>query len=42
VFSFAGELSFGLCADAGAIGDLDVLAGGLNDAIAELRAIAAS
>ena len=40
VFSFAGELSFGLCADADAIPDLDVLAAGLQDAIAELRAIA--
>jgi diacylglycerol O-acyltransferase len=42
VFSFAGELSFGLCADAGGIGDLDVLAGGLKDSIAELHAIAVS
>ncbi|MDX6674020.1 MAG: hypothetical protein QOH11_1438 [Solirubrobacteraceae bacterium] len=40
VFSFADTLSFGLCADADAIPDLDVLAGGLQDAIAELRAIA--
>jgi WS/DGAT/MGAT family acyltransferase len=40
VFSFAGDLSFGLCADADAIPDLDVLAAGLQDAIAELRAIA--
>jgi diacylglycerol O-acyltransferase len=40
VFSFADELSFGLCADADAIPDLDVLAAGLQDAIAELRAIA--
>jgi WS/DGAT/MGAT family acyltransferase len=39
-FSFADELSFGLCADADAIPDLDVLAAGLQDAIAELRAIA--
>jgi diacylglycerol O-acyltransferase / wax synthase len=40
VFSFSGELSFGLCADAGALGDLDVLAAGLDDSIAELVAIA--
>ena len=40
VFSFAGELSFGLCADADAIPDLDVLAAGLHDAIAELRSLA--
>jgi WS/DGAT/MGAT family acyltransferase len=38
-FSFDGELSFGLCADADAIPDLGVLAAGLEDAIAELRAI---
>ncbi len=40
VFSFSGALSFGLCADADALPDLDVLAAGLDDAIAELLAIA--
>jgi WS/DGAT/MGAT family acyltransferase len=39
VFSFAGELSFGLCADADALPDLDVLAAGLKRSIAELRAL---
>ena len=42
VFSFAGELSFGLCADADALPDLDVLAAGVADSIAELCAMAAS
>jgi hypothetical protein len=40
VFSFGDELSFGLCADAAAIPDLDVLASGLREAIAELHATA--
>jgi WS/DGAT/MGAT family acyltransferase len=40
VFSFADALSFGLCADADAIPDLEVLAAGLREAIAELHAIA--
>jgi diacylglycerol O-acyltransferase / wax synthase len=40
VFSFCGEMSFGLCADADALPDLDVLATGLDDAIAELVALA--
>jgi WS/DGAT/MGAT family acyltransferase len=38
VFSFCGQVSFGLCADADALPDLDVLAAGLDDAIAELVA----
>jgi WS/DGAT/MGAT family acyltransferase len=40
VFSFDGVLTFGLCADADAIPDLDVLATGLEGAIAELVALA--
>jgi diacylglycerol O-acyltransferase / wax synthase len=40
VFSFSRGLSFGLCADADALPDLDVLARGLVDSIGELSAIA--
>jgi WS/DGAT/MGAT family acyltransferase len=40
VFSFAGDLTFGLCADADAVPDLDVLADGLDESIAALRALA--
>jgi WS/DGAT/MGAT family acyltransferase len=40
VFSFCGELSFGLCADADALPDLDVLAAGLDESIADLVALA--
>jgi len=40
VFSYAGALTFGLCADADAVPDLDVLAGGLDESIAALRALA--
>jgi diacylglycerol O-acyltransferase len=37
-WSFSGRMSFGLCADADAVPDLDVLAGGLNASLEELLA----
>jgi hypothetical protein len=36
--SFAGGMTFGLCADANAVPDLDVLAAGVADSIDELAA----
>ncbi len=40
IVSYEGRLAFGINADATAMGDLDVLVGGLEDALAELRALA--
>lgn len=42
IVSYEGWLAFGINADATAVGDLDVLVSGLEDALAELRALAAT
>lgn len=42
IVSYEGRLAFGINADATAVGDLDVLVSGLEDALAELRALAAA
>jgi diacylglycerol O-acyltransferase / wax synthase len=38
-WSFSGRFSFGLCADADAVPDLDVIASGLTESLSELRAM---
>jgi WS/DGAT/MGAT family acyltransferase len=38
-WSFSGRFSFGLCADADAVPDLDVIASGLTESLSELRAL---
>ena len=40
ILSYCGELHFGLYVDADAVPDVAVLAGGLEDAFAELKKIA--
>jgi hypothetical protein len=38
VLSVGGSISFGLCADADAVGDLDAIASGIEDELSELGA----
>jgi hypothetical protein len=40
ILSYCGALHFGLYVDADAVPDVDVLAGGIEDAFAELRKLA--